>query len=216
MDVRAPARTWGGRTADERRAQRREALVSAALDIWLDSGWAAVTMRGVCQRAGLNDRYFYENFADRDELLGVAWDEVCAEVFADLAVVVAENSERTPLEILHAAITRAVALQTDQRGRARILLAEHAGSAVLERRRQSMLTDSTDLLTAVAWPYLRDGIDETAFRMSTLAGIGGFIELLTAWRSGALDVDAERLVEHTAAIAVQLGGAFLPPEVIGG
>lgn len=216
MDVRAPARTWGGRTADERRARRRDALVTAALDIWLDSGWAAVTMRGVCQRAGLNDRYFYENFADRDELLAAAWDQVCVEVFADLAAVVAERTGATPLEILRAAIARAVELQTDPRGRARILLADHAGSAVLEQRRKTMLTDATDLLIAAAWPYLRPDVDETAMRMSTLAGIGGFIELLTAWRTGALDVDTDRIVDHTSAIATQLGAMFLPPEIIGG
>ncbi|MFC4125096.1 TetR/AcrR family transcriptional regulator [Nocardia rhizosphaerae] len=215
MDVRAPARTWGGRTADERRAHRRGELIAAALEIWLDSGWAAVTMRGVCQRAALNDRYFYENFTDRDDLLAVVWDEVCAEVFADLAAVLAENAERAPLEVLHAAIARAVELQTDLRGGARILLADHAGSAVLEQRRKAMLTDATDLLIAAAWPHLRPEVDETAMRMSTLAGIGGFIELLTAWRTGALDVDAERLVEHTFAIATQLGAMFLPPEIVG-
>lgn len=216
MDVRTPARTWGGRTADERRAQRRAALVTAALDIWLDSGWAAVTMRGVCQRAGLNDRYFYENFADRDELLAAAWDEVCVEVFAELAAVVAEHAEQPPLTILRAAVARAVDLQTDPRGHARILLADHAGSAVLEQRRKAMLTDSTDLLIAAALPYLRPGVDETAMRMSTLAGIGGFIELLTAWRTGALAVDADRIVDHTSLLAAQLGAMFLPPEIIGG
>ncbi|MGW5455023.1 TetR/AcrR family transcriptional regulator [Nocardia sp. NPDC003979] len=216
MDVRVPARTWGGRTAEERRAQRRADLIAAALEIWLDSGWAAVTMRGVCQRTALNDRYFYENFTDRDDLLAVVWDEVCAEVFADLATILADNADRAPLEILRAAIARAVELQTDLRGRARILLADHAGSAVLEQRRKAMLTDATDLLLAAAWPHLRPDADETAVRMSTLAGIGGFIELLTAWRTGAIDVDASRLVEHTYAIATQLGAMFLPADIIGG
>ena len=215
MDVRAPARTWGGRTAEERRAQRRIGLVEAALDIWLDHGWAAVTMRGVCQRASLNDRYFYEHFADRDELLAAVWDEVRTEVFAELVNVVVEQADRTPLEITRATIARAVALQTDLRGRARILLADHAGSAVLEQRRKAMLTDATDGLIAIAWPYLRPDIDETAMRMSTLAGIGGFMELVSAWRTGVLDVDAERIVEHSSAIAMQLGATFLPTEIIG-
>ncbi|MBC7299856.1 MAG: TetR/AcrR family transcriptional regulator [Nocardia sp.] len=213
MDVRAPARTWGGRTAEERSAQRRAGLVEAALDIWLDNGWAAVTMRGVCQRASLNDRYFYEHFADRDQLLAAVWDEVWEEVFAELAGVVAAHADRTPLEIAGATIARAVELQTDLRGRARILLADHAGSAVLEQRRKAMLTDATDGLVAIAWPYLRPGVDETAMRMSTLAGIGGFIELLSAWRTGVLDVDAQRIVEHSTAIAMQLGAVFLPPEL---
>ncbi|MFD5179962.1 TetR/AcrR family transcriptional regulator [Nocardia sp. NPDC058379] len=215
MDVRAPARTWGGLTADQRRAQRRAGLVDAALTIWLEHGWAAVTMRGVCQRTSLNDRYFYEHFADRDELLAAVWDEVCAEVFADLACVLAETEDRTPLEVMRAAITRAVELQADPRGRARILLADHAGSAVLEQRRKTMLTDATDLLIAAAWPYLRPGVDETDIRMSTLTGIGGFIELLSAWRTGVLDVDADRIIDHTSAIAAQLATMFLPPEIIG-
>ncbi|MFI6224956.1 TetR/AcrR family transcriptional regulator [Nocardia salmonicida] len=215
MDVRAPARTWGGRTAEERRARRRVGLIEAALDIWLDHGWAAVTMRGVCQRASLNDRYFYEHFADRDELLAAVWDEVRTEVFAELVNVVVDQADRTPLEITRATIARAVSLQTDLRGRARILLADHAGSAVLEQRRKAMLTDATDGLIAIAWPYLRPDIDETAMRMSTLAGIGGFMELMSAWRTGVLEVDAERIVEHSSAIAMQLGARFLPTEIIG-
>ncbi|GAD82456.1 TetR/AcrR family transcriptional regulator [Nocardia asteroides] len=215
MDVRAPARTWGGLTADQRRAQRRESLVDAALEIWIDNGWAAVTMRGVCQRTSLNDRYFYEHFSDRDDLLTAVWDEVCAEVFVDLATVIAEHADRAPLEIMRATIAHAVALQADPRGRARILLADHAGSAVLEQRRKTMLTDATDLLIAAARPYLRPGVDETTIRMSTLIGIGGFIELLSAWRTGVLDVTADRIVDHTSAVAAQLGATFLPPEVIG-
>ncbi|WP_278258124.1 TetR family transcriptional regulator [Nocardioides convexus] len=57
----APRRRYGGKTAEQRRAERREALLAAAVDIWQESGWAAVTMRGVCARAGLTDRYFYES-----------------------------------------------------------------------------------------------------------------------------------------------------------
>ncbi|GAA5080332.1 TetR/AcrR family transcriptional regulator [Nocardia iowensis] len=214
MSLRVPVRTWGGRTTEERRAERRARLIDAALDIWIENGWAAVTMRGVCQRTALNDRYFYEHFTDRDALLGDAWDAVCAEVYADLAAIAAEHIEQPPLEILRAAVTGVVRLQSDDRGRARILLADHAGSAVLEQRRKTMLTDATDLLIATARPYLRPDTDESEFRMSTLVGIGGFIELLTAWRTGALDIDGARIIEHICRIGALLGTLYLPPEVI--
>ncbi|WP_024802463.1 TetR/AcrR family transcriptional regulator [Nocardia sp. BMG51109] len=209
---RTTTRTWGGRTPEQRRAERRERLIEAALRIWLDSGWAAVTMRGVCGRAGLNDRYFYEHFADRDALLAAGWDEVCLEVFGELSAVVAENLGRAPLDILRAAIARAVQLQSG--GHARILLADHAGSAILEERRAKMLTDATDLLIAAARPYLRPGVDETSFRMSTLMGIGGFVELLAVWRAGAIDVDAARIIDHTGAHAALLSAHYLPAEII--
>ncbi|MGW4245751.1 TetR/AcrR family transcriptional regulator, partial [Nocardia sp. NPDC004722] len=125
----APARrggTWGGRTQEERRAERRERLISAALDIWLENGWAAVTMRGVCTHAGLNDRYFYEHFTDRDDLLGAVFDEVGFQALAELSAVVAENLAAPALGILHMAIARAVDLQSE--GPARILFGDHAGS----------------------------------------------------------------------------------------
>ncbi|MEV5651506.1 TetR/AcrR family transcriptional regulator [Nocardia sp. NPDC052254] len=205
--TRAAPRTWGGRTPEQRRGERRARLLEAALDIWDEHGWAAVTMRGVCARAGLNDRYFYEHFADRDELLATVWDEVCIEVFGELTAVIAENIGRPPLEILRTTIARAVELQFD--GHARILAADHAGSAILEARRSKMLTDATDWLMAAAEPYLRPGVDPLSLRMSTLMGIGGFVELLSAWRAGTLDVDAERLVEHTGAHAAVLSAQYL-------
>ncbi|MEU0541021.1 TetR/AcrR family transcriptional regulator [Nocardia sp. NPDC005978] len=207
MNVRAPARTWGGRTRDERRAERRRRLVTAALDIWLENGWAAVTMRGVCTRAGLNDRYFYEHFADRDELLAAVWDEVCFEVFGELSAVVAEHLDRSPLDILDLAIARAVGLQIDSP--ARILFGDHAGSRVLEERRKSMLTEAADLLIATARPYLRPGCDESDLRMGTLMGIGGFVELLTAWRTGAIESDTSRIVDHVSRTAHLLGTQYL-------
>ncbi|MFF2552386.1 TetR/AcrR family transcriptional regulator [Nocardia sp. NPDC058058] len=205
--MRAPARTWGGRTQEERRTERRARLIAEALAIWLENGWAAVTMRGVCNRAALNDRYFYEHFADRDELLAAVWDEVCLEVFGELSGVVAENLHLPPLEILHRAIARAVALQLDSP--ARILFGDHAGSRVLEERRKAMLTEATDLLIATGRPYLRPGFDEADLRMGTLMGIGGFVELLTAWRTGAIESDTDRIVEHVSRTARLLGTQYL-------
>lgn len=212
MNVRAPARTWGGRTPEERRAERRRKLIAAALEIWLENGWAAVTMRGVCTRAALNDRYFYEHFTDRDELLGAVWDEVCFEIFGELSAVVAEHLDRKPLDILRLAVARAVELQSH--GHARILFDNHAGSRVLEERRKTTLAESTDLLIATARPYLRTGVDETAFRMSTLMGIGGFNELLSAWRTGTIDTDAERIVDHASQVAALLGTQYLDPAAL--
>ena len=79
----AKAGLWGGRTAEERHAERRQRLVDAATEIWVDSGWAAVTMRGVCARTSLNDRYFYEHFSDRDDLLCTVWDGARDDLIAD-------------------------------------------------------------------------------------------------------------------------------------
>ena len=75
VHAQGTAGTYGGRSAEARRIERRLRLLAAAREVWGTDGWAAVTMRGVCGRAGLVDRYFYESFSDRDALLGTVWDQ---------------------------------------------------------------------------------------------------------------------------------------------
>src|SRR3954468_13388913 len=73
-------RAYRGVPADERREQRRQRLVETALDCLHDEGLAGVSVRSVCARARLTPRYFYESFADLDELLVATVDAVCDEV----------------------------------------------------------------------------------------------------------------------------------------
>ncbi|HWJ09556.1 MAG TPA: TetR/AcrR family transcriptional regulator, partial [Nocardioides sp.] len=104
----APRRRYGGKSAEQRRVERRDALVAAALEIWQESGWAAVTMRGVCARAGLTDRYFYESFADRDALLATVWDQMRDETLAMLLDAILPHADGDPLDQLHAALSAVV------------------------------------------------------------------------------------------------------------
>ncbi|NUS91789.1 MAG: TetR/AcrR family transcriptional regulator, partial [Nocardia sp.] len=88
-------RIWGGTTLSERKQARRSALLEAALDLIGESGAAGVTMRAVCRRANLTDRYFYESFASRDELLDVLYRQI-ADDFLDpmTAFAVADDASR--------------------------------------------------------------------------------------------------------------------------
>ena len=60
---------WTGLPAEERALERRGLLVEAAFHLLGTEGDAATTVRAVCQRARLNPRYFYESFADRDQVV---------------------------------------------------------------------------------------------------------------------------------------------------
>lgn len=205
----ASAGLWGGRTAAQRRAERRERLVSAAQEIWIEQGWAAVTMRGVCARTSLNDRYFYEDFADREDLLAAVWDGVRDELIAQISAIVAEAPDRPPLETLRKTITLVVERVSGDPGWADIIFVRHVGSAVLEQRRIDLLHQATAALIAAAEPHLVKNTDRTGFRMDTLVGIGGFSELVNAWRSGLLDVSADELIEHSARIGATLASRYL-------
>ena len=205
----APQRRYGGKSADQRRAERRENLVAAGLEIWQESGWAAVTMRGVCARAGLTDRYFYENFTDRDALLTTIWDQMRDQTMAMLLAAIMLEADQPALTQLRAALASIVHHIGDDPQQAQIVFGDHAGSAVLEQRRRTTIQLAVTLLIDLARPFLRDGIDETAFRINVLTGIGGFVEVMLAWRSGLLEADADELVGHFADLGAALAPRFL-------
>ncbi len=199
---------YAGRSAEQRQAERRRKLIEAAFDIWGEQGWAAVTMRGVCARAELTDRYFYENFADRDALLGAVWEEHSADTTQRLLEVVMAAPD-DPLAKLNAAIDRLVRDIVDDPRLARIGFGDHAGNAVLERLRHDTIGQFTDLLIELATPYLKPDVDHTDLHMSVLLGIGGFAELVSAWLAGTVTASADRIIAHTTTVGAELAVRYL-------
>ena len=54
-----------------------------------------MTVRGICQEAGLATRYFYEGFSDKDQFIAAVFDWVIAEMAATTqAAVAAAPAER--------------------------------------------------------------------------------------------------------------------------
>lgn len=207
--MRAKTAKWGGRTGAERRADRRRRLVGAATEIWTEKGWAAVTMRGVCSRATLNDRYFYEEFKTRDELLVATWEGVRDEMLGEVSSTFAERLGQPPIETIRAVISTVVVRIAQDAGRAQILLSHHVGSSTLQDRRAMALQEATQLVMAASRPHLRPGADETALRMDTFVAVGGFVELISAWHGGLLDVSQADIVEHTSRLAETLAHRYV-------
>lgn len=202
-------RRYGGKSAEERRAERHEALLAAGREIWLEQGWAAVTMRGVCARAGLTDRYFYESFRDRDDLLGVLFDRVRDATLDRMGAAILAVVDQPPLVHVRAAMAAILHELTDDPAPAQILFGDHAGSAVLEQRRREAIALATELMIELARPYLRSGVDERSLRINTLLGIGGFVEVVLAWRNSTLDITLDDLLEQLDGVAASLAARFL-------
>ena len=62
------------------------------------------------------------------------------------------------------------------------------------------------MVVDVAKPRMKPGFDEEGLKMDAVASIGGFIELLRAWQSGYLNVDARRIIEHTSSSVARYRG----------
>ncbi|GFG99433.1 hypothetical protein MTIM_53120 [Mycobacterium timonense] len=106
-------------------------------------------MRGVCARTGLNDRYFYEDFKTREDLLVAAWDGV-RDMLGEVSALFDERVDRPPIETITAAIAIVVDRIARDPGRAHILLAQHVGSSPLQDRRAVALQEATQLVVEQA------------------------------------------------------------------
>ncbi|GAA3231861.1 TetR/AcrR family transcriptional regulator [Actinocorallia longicatena] len=181
-------RAYRGRSPEERTTERRERLLAAGLDLWGELGWSGVTVRGVCARAGLTDRYFYESYADRDALLLAVFDQVRDGL---AAVMLAVPWRGEPRQIMHAMLTALLTALRDDPRKATVAFTDPAGSPALESRRHDALIDLADTL---AVQVAAATAQQT--RVEALYCVGGVGALISTWLAGRLDSTAEALADR--------------------
>src|SRR5437879_9358777 len=120
---RAPVRRYGGVSAADRVAARREKLLDAALELYGTRGFAATGVKEVCRQAGLTDRYFYESFRDSGELFTAVFDRATSDLFALVAQKVSEVPPEPEAQVQAAIETFVRALADDPR-KARVIFGE--------------------------------------------------------------------------------------------
>ncbi|MER7396211.1 TetR/AcrR family transcriptional regulator [Streptomyces sp. NPDC000151] len=72
------------RRVTRRRAQTRQRLLDAALEVFAEEGFGRSTVDQVCERAGYTRGAFYSNFTSLDELFLAMWEQRSATMVADL------------------------------------------------------------------------------------------------------------------------------------
>ena len=116
-DPAAP-RLYGGLSAEQRRAERRDRLIVAAVQVSARLGREGATVAAICAEAGLTARYFYESFPSRDVLFRAAFQRVQDQLFARITPHIAG---RDPVK---GALTGFFATLAEYPGPARVFLVE--------------------------------------------------------------------------------------------
>lgn len=187
-------RAYAGLPAAERQAARRTALLDAGLDLLEEGGAEAVTMRALCTRARLNDRYFYEHFTDRDAFLVAMLDLVVQHgTTRILEAVAAEPGELD--DRVRAAMAAGLAYLGEDPRRGRMLV-ESQATAALRRRRHQVTVELADQMVLLGYSLLGEGVPPGPdARLVALILVNGFLELLASWLQGELDVDEREVQE---------------------
>ena len=186
-------RSYGGRSAEERTAERRERLVTAAIEVLAARG-AGATMTAICSAAGLTERYFYESFANTDDALLAALDAVADEIAA-LAVDALENTPGSPEERVHTMARAFVELVVRSPAKGRVAVIESNALPHLRTRRHELVGTFADLVAREAralygdqaWPADRA-------RVNGIVYIAGMAELVAGWLNHDVALTPEDLV----------------------
>lgn len=186
-------RIYGGQEGGERRSERRAQLIEAGLDILGGEENATLSVRGVCKKAGLATRYFYENFADRDAMTVAVYEHVVERLATSTleAVSAAGAGER---EIVHAGVSNIVREVAADPRRGRLLFSVALSSTVLAQRRLESARVFAGLVTKQAVGFY-EVAESPRLDLAAYFMVGGLAQALTAWLNGTVSLQEEELVD---------------------
>jgi AcrR family transcriptional regulator len=201
------ARPYRGIDAVDRLASRRARLLGAGLDLLGadERGAAELTVRGICRRAGVAARYFYESFADKDEFVAAVFDWVIAQLATttEAAVAAAPPQEQTRAGMAHLVRT----IGGDPRV-GRLLFSAHLANAVLVRKR----VESSALFAMLSGRHVENVLrvpENDRIKAAAHFVVGGVAQTISAWLAGEVRLDPDQLVDQLAALLDELADPSL-------
>jgi AcrR family transcriptional regulator len=72
-------------------------MIEAGLESFGTEGYARTTIKGICILSGLTERYFYESFQSKEELLIAVYRQITEEMHRD-SLTIMENRSLSPLD----------------------------------------------------------------------------------------------------------------------
>ena len=201
------ARPYRGVEAADRLATRRSKLLGAGLDLLgADRQDAAeLTVRGICRRAGLAARYFYESFADKDEFVAAVFDWVIADLAATTQAAVAAAP---PEEQTRAGMANVVRTIGGDPRVGRLLFSAQLANAVLVRKR----VESNTLFAMLSGRHVENALrvpENDRIKAAAHFVVGGVAQTISAWLAGQVRLDPDQLIDQLASLLDELADPSL-------
>ncbi len=190
-------RRYGGKTVEERRAERRDRLLDAGLELFGTAGYPPSTIEGICAAAGVTARHFYEEFGSREELLRAVYDrEIDATTVAVVTTLADAVEHPRDLESrVRSGVRAFVGAFLDDPRRARVVCIESVGvSPELEAHRRSVIHAFARILQLEMERLAEAGLTTARdFTLTTRALVGGTNEAVIDWIVESSSVPIEDL-----------------------
>lgn len=193
----SPTRPYAGIDAAERRKSRHNAFVEAGLESFGTIGYARSTIKGICDFAGLTQRYFYESFKDKEDLLIAVYRKLISDIESDARAII-EIPGLSPEDMALQGLTMFFQRFKDDPRRARVQLFEVLGVSprVDEEYRSAMITlaDWIRLFMIMVYPGLGETWTETGIIPTGAAG--AIIQISSQWVLDGLKTPIDGMAEQ--------------------
>lgn len=201
-------RRWRGRDPADRVAARRARLLEAGLELMGTQGSQSVSMRGVCRQAALSERYFYESFAELDDLRVAVLETVVLQA-RDVLREALRTAPAEPAELIRHEVRAFTSFLLDDHRRGRVIFVAAQATPGLIRRRDELVAEFTTPIEMMFGPggLTGENPDGDDVALNSVAVFGALAYLYQRWlspRHGA--VSERRFVEHTARIIERIAG----------
>lgn len=186
-------RPYAGVDATDRVADRRARLLNAGLDLLGgDHEPPDLTVRGICNGAGVATRYFYESFSDKDDFVAAVFDSVVARLAAttQAAVPTAPPGEQT-----RAGMANIVGIIATDARVGRLIFSSRLSNATVLRKR----VESTALFALLSGQHAEAALQIPAtdrIRAGAHFVVGGVAQTVSAWLSGRVELSPDELVDQ--------------------
>lgn len=169
-----------GLDADERSAQRRRQLLTAATELFARQSYSGTSIEQICQAAYVGTKGFYDHFDSKESCYTALLEQITAQIqqrVGEVAIETAEQDWRERLPAILAAFVHAIA---DDPRLAKVTFGEAGGiSPAVEAQRRSNRRWSAAFLEQ-QWPQ-HDSLAPRQSLALSLATIGGMFELVADW-----------------------------------
>ena len=206
----AADRRYRGSSTEERRAQRREQLIRAAVQVYGERGYRNASVKAVCEAAGLTERYFYESFANSEALLVASFNSVTRFLLDEIEQVGIEAGGDGVARVRAMLGAYYEALKRDPPS-ARVFLVEIGGvSPAVDQALADSLRAFGELLSRTLCPDRQgDGKGDALLRTGV---VGGIIQIALGWISGGYSQPVHEVVDAAVRLCLVLRPAGATPQ----
>lgn len=206
---RKPTRQYGGVDADQRRQERREKFLAAGLEAFGTNGYAKSTIKEICQLAGLTERYFYESFENKEDLLCAVYRRLITEMEEDGQKIIATPGITTEEAVYRAVKNFYLRFKNDPH-RARVQLFEVLGVSPRVDREYRVSMQALARWVELSWLALFPDCDRQWLKESIIptSTAGGIAAVAHKWVLDGFKTPVDDIVNQAMEMFMAVGHHF--------